>query len=175
MIPGWIAALATFPGIIFHEIAHVLFCRLLGVRVRKACYFRLGDPAGYVLHDTPETAYQSIIISAGPFFFNSAAGALAASTVAIPAIRPHTGGPLHYVLIWLGVSIAMHAFPSTGDARAMWRAVWSRRSPLPAKLIGTPLVLLIYGGALGSVIWLDLAYGIAVVILLPRVAAGLFA
>lgn len=174
MIPGWLLGAATFPGVIVHEIAHLFFCRMFGVEVRKLCCFRFGSPAGYVLHDRPRSVYQSIAISAGPFVFNSAVGALTAAPAVLPVIRPEAGVWLDCVLIWLGVSIAMHAFPSTGDAKAMWRAVWSKGSPLPARLIGTPLVMLIYAGALGSVMWLDLAYGVAVAMLVPKLVMSLF-
>jgi len=44
----WLIALVTFPGIILHEWAHKFFCDRTGVPVYKTCYFRLGNPAGYV-------------------------------------------------------------------------------------------------------------------------------
>ena len=71
--------------------------------------------------------------------------------------------------MWLAVSIAMHSFPSTGDAQGIWRAVWEKGVPITARLVGTPLVALILAGAVGSVFWLDLLYGIGVVIGLPKV------
>lgn len=33
LIPGFIVAMLTFPGIIVHEFAHKLFCSLTGTRV----------------------------------------------------------------------------------------------------------------------------------------------
>jgi hypothetical protein len=71
------------------------------------------------------------------------------------------------VLVWLGFSIAMHAFPSTGDARSIWCSVWSPETPVLARTITLPLVMLIYLGALGSFFWLDALYGFAIVALLP--------
>ena len=58
----------------------------------------------------------------------------------------------------------MHSFPSTGDAQSIWAALWTPGTPIMARLIGTPVVGLIYLGALGSMLWLDACYGLAVVI-----------
>jgi hypothetical protein len=122
-IPGPLIALATFPGVIVHEIAHQLFCRIFRVAVFDVCYFRLGNPAGYVIHEPPSNASQQIWIGIGPFFVNSILGALIALPAVIPVMRFEAGAPLDYLLMWLGVSIAMHAFPSTGDAKSIWSAV----------------------------------------------------
>jgi hypothetical protein len=48
------------------------------------------------------------------------------------------------VLIWVGFSIAMNAFPSTADARCIWASVWSPETPALARLIALPIVILIY-------------------------------
>jgi hypothetical protein len=174
-VPGWLVAVATFPGIIVHEIAHLFFCRLFRVPVLKVCYFRFGNPAGYVIHETPHSVYQSLMISIGPFVFNSVVGAVIAAPGAVPVLQFKARSPIDCVLIWLGFSIAMHAFPSTGDAHAMWHAMWSEGSPALAKMLGTPLVVLIYVGAIGSVVWLDAIYGIAVAMLLPKLLIAVFA
>jgi hypothetical protein len=75
--------------------------------------------------------------------------------------------PLMGVLWWLSVSIAMHSFPSVGDAKSIWQAVWSDDAPFLATLIGTPLAGLIVLGAVGSIAWLDLLYGLCVAVGLP--------
>jgi hypothetical protein len=38
-IPGPLIALATFPGVIVHELAHQLFCRWFRIPVLNVCYF----------------------------------------------------------------------------------------------------------------------------------------
>lgn len=48
-IPGELISILTFPGIIVHEFAHMLFCRIRKVAVFDACYFRVGNPAGFVI------------------------------------------------------------------------------------------------------------------------------
>lgn len=70
-------------------------------------------------------------------------------------------------LMWLAVSIAMHSFPSVGDAKSIWTAIWEKEAPLLTKIIGTPVVAMIMIGAIGSVLWLDLIYGVGVVVGIP--------
>src|SRR5437867_699771 len=162
-IPGFLISIATFPGVIVHELAHVAFCKFTDTRVLKVCYFRFGNPAGYVIHEQPSTVWRHILIGIGPFFLNTAFGFM----LGIVAIPMHMSlnrltAP-QFLLLWLGVSIAMHSFPSTGDARSIWHAVWSKGSPISARLIGSPLVFVIFAGAIGSMFWLDALYGIGVV------------
>jgi hypothetical protein len=167
MIPGFLIALVTFPGVMVHEMAHQLFCRLARVAVFDVCYFRLGNPAGYVAHEHPRTTAQQVLIATGPFLVNSIVGPLIAFPGVIPVMRFGGGSIIDYALVWLGVSIAMHAFPSTGDAKTMWHAVTARETSLLAKLFVIPLVALIYVGALGSFFWLDAIYGVALSMALP--------
>jgi hypothetical protein len=174
--PGQLVAVATFPGVIVHEMAHQLFCRILRLSVLDVCYFRVGNPAGYVLHEPARSPVGQIMISVGPFLVNTALGAVLSLPAAIQVLQFHAGGSLlDYFLLWLGVSIAMHAFPSTGDAAVMRCAVSSPYAPWWAKVVGYPLVGLIYLGAVGSMFWLDLAYGIAIALLLPRILVALIA
>lgn len=172
-IPGFVISLVTFPGVIVHEFAHQVFCRLYKVPVFKVVYFQLGNPAGYVLHEAPKNKLQSIMISMGPFFVNTIIGALIALPASLQVFTFENAGPLDYILIYLGVSIAMHAFPSTGDANAIWHAMKDKDTRPWIKLIGYPIVGLIYLGSIGSFFWLDLLYGIAVAVGLPRLIISL--
>jgi len=175
LIPGWFISIITFPGVIVHEIAHQFFCKVFRIAVLDVCYFRFGNPAGYVIHEAPRIVYQHLLIGIGPFIINSLLGALIAAPSAIPVLRFEVGTPLDYLLIWLGVSIAMHSFPSAGDAKGMWEALWAKGTPALARLAGTPLVLLIYIGALGSMFWLDLVYGMVVAMFVPNVLVAMLA
>ncbi len=175
IIPGFLISLLTFPGVIVHELAHQLFCRWARVAVFKVCYFRLGNPAGYVIHEIPRTSLQHVLVGVGPFFVNTILGALIAFPAAIPLMRFNSPQPVDYFLAWLGVSVAMHAFPSTGDAKGIWSALFKRTSPWWLKVIGLPLVLLIYAGAIGSFFWLDALYGAAVAFGLPNLLVDLAA
>ena len=171
-IPGFLIAIITFPGVIVHEMAHQFFCRLTGTPVLNVCYFRVGNPAGFVVHEAASSPGKSLLISIAPFFVNTIVGAL----IAAPAARTQEFGepnPLTLLLIWLGVSIAMHSFPSTGDARSLWRSL--ARESWWLRVLIAPIVLVIFLGALGSIVWLDLIYGIAVAFALPKILIGLLA
>ncbi len=174
-IPGIVITFVTFPGVIVHELAHQLFCRLFKVPVFEVVYFQFKNPAGYVLHEPATKAYQTVFISIGPFFLNTLLGFL----IAFPAVFQFafdSANPLDYLLLYLGVSIAMHAFPSTGDASTLWNAVMSdENSNLLTKIIVTPIVGFIYLGAFGSLFWLDAIYGVAVAYGLPKLLVHWFA
>ena len=175
IIPGQLISLATFPGVIVHEIAHQFFCRVMRVAVLDVCYFRFGNTAGYVLHELPRTAPQHLLIGVGPFIINSLLGAAIALPAALPVLQFQAASPQDYFLIWLGASIAMHSFPSTGDAKSIWHAVWKRDASPLTRLVATPIVGIIYLGAIGSFFWLDLMYGLALAMFFPRLLVWVLA
>lgn len=178
MIPGFIISWVTFPGVIVHELAHAIFCRLFGIKIYKICYFKFsvgfGQPAGYVLHEPSVRSWQQIFVGIGPFIVNTLVGAVIAAPA---ALRYQLGGLdlLDIVLLWLGISISMHAFPSTGDAKVIWRSVTASDTPMLTKVLGVPIVGLIYAGALGSIFWLDALYGVAVAGFFPWLLVKLLA
>ena len=167
-IPGWLIALVTFPGVIVHEAAHLLFCRLRGLAVFEVCFFRVGNPAGYVIHERTENFTSLFLVSTGPLIINS----LLCFLVCFPAFVPmkifDQSSLLSYFLIWVGISIGMHAFPSTQDATSLWSAAKdSIRSGNLLALAGFPLVVLIYIANILSIFWFDYLYGIALGFGLP--------
>lgn len=174
-VPGILITLLTFPGVIVHELAHQLFCRLFKVPVFKVVYFQVSNPAGYVIHEKTNNAMQSVFISTGPFILNTLIGFL----IALPAALEYkldVANPLDYILLYFGISIAMHAFPSTGDAKTLWNAVVKNKdASLFSKIIVTPIVGFIYLGALGSMVWVDVLYGIGVAVGLPWLLVSLLA
>jgi hypothetical protein len=166
-IPGFIITWLTFPGVMVHEFAHQLFCHWTGTKVLKVCYFRFGNPAGYVVHERPTSTWRHILIGIGPLFVNSVSG----FALGVIAERSKIADPreaVNMVLTWLSVSIAMHSFPSTGDAKSIWSALWRKEASFLAKIVGAPLVAIIYAGAIGSFFWADLLYGVGVAVELPK-------
>lgn len=168
LIPGQLVSLATFPGVIVHEVAHMWFCKLRGVAVFDVCFFRFGNPAGYVAHEDIQDFKTAFLVSVGPFIVNS----LLCIFICLPAFLPVRvfGVPslLSYFLMWLGISIGMHAFPSTGDAYALYQhARRASASGNTLAILSFPVVALIYVANLGSVFWLDYIYGAAIGLGLP--------
>lgn len=167
-IPGQLIAWATFPGVIVHEFAHMLFCKIRGVAVLEVCYFRFDDPAGYVIHEQTTNFYSSFLIATGPFLVNSLLCFLICFPAYIPVSYFDIEHPLSYFLMWLGVSIGMHAIPSTQDASNMWEDAKAHVKSLNLLAILTfPLVVVIYIFNVLRVIWADLAYGIMIGVGLP--------
>ena len=169
-IPGVLISIITFPGVIVHEFAHQLFCRLSRVPVFKVCYFRFANPCGYVIHESVESPWKNLIISIGPFIVNSILGAIIIFPAAIDVMefKDYTN-PLSLLLAWLGVSILMHSFPSSGDASSLYESVIKNRSVnILIKIVMLPVVGLIYLGAFGSVVWLDLIYAIGIGMFIPN-------
>lgn len=177
IIPGILISIVTFPGVAVHELAHQICCRICRIPVYEVKYFQIKNPCGYVLHEAASNPWKNLITSLGPFFVNTILGML----ITLPAYANvfdynYVGGPLgiyvnlaSYLLYWLGVSILMHAFPSTGDARALVESVLKNKEVgLLAKIVTAPFIGLIYLGAFGSMIWLDLVYGICMSMVLPK-------
>ena len=177
IIPGILISIVTFPGVAVHELAHQIFCRASRIPVYEVKYFQVQNPCGYVLHEPTSNPWKNLITGLGPFFVNTVLGML----VTLPAYAnvfgySSAGGTLgmlvklsSYILYWLGVSILMHAFPSTGDAKALVGSVLKNKEVnILAKMITAPFIGLIYLGALGSMFWLDLAYGVGMSMLLPK-------
>lgn len=169
IIPGELIALLTFPGVIIHEAAHMLFCKWSRVAVLDVCFFRFGNPAGYVIHEPPRNFRSAFLISVGPFIVNS----LLCIVFCFPAFVPvrifDRHDPISYFLLWLGLSIGMHAIPSTQDARSLWyNAKQAAAKFNPLAIISFPVVALIYVANIGSFFWLDLFYGFAIGLGLPE-------
>ena len=166
-IPGFLIALVTFPGVIVHEAAHQLMCRFTGTPVLKVCYFRLGTPSGYVVHDEASSGWKHFLISVAPFLINSIVGMLICLPVALARAEHTPMEPLDVLLGWLGLSVAMHSFPSTGDASSLWHSLKGPKSSWLLRLIGYPAVGVIYLGAALSVVWFDAIYAFTICFAAP--------
>jgi len=171
-----IISLLTFPGVVLHEYAHAWACRRLGIRVLKICYLRLGSPMGYVLHEQPEYAVQHIMVAVAPFFVSTAAALALSLVVSLFATSP---GAVEYkdlaVLVgaWLSFSVALHAFPSSGDGDALWKDVTSPEVSFLAKLLLAPVVGMIRLCQAGASVWLHALFAVALVALPPVVLVAI--
>ncbi|NLL73671.1 MAG: DUF3267 domain-containing protein [Clostridiales bacterium] len=175
VIPGIVIAIVTFPGVIVHELAHQIFCYLCGVRVIEVKYFQIDDPCGYVIHEQTEDPGKVFMIAMGPFVINTLLGILVILPASIGFFA--FGGIaniLDWVTLWAGFSILMHAFPSTGDAKNMVEHILKNTNVgIITKVLVAPFIILVYIGALGSVVWLDALYAAAVAMMLPNLLVGM--
>lgn len=167
-IPGFVISLLTFPGVIVHEFAHKKLCDYYSIPVLETVYFRLGNPAGYVRHAKPKRYRQAFAISVAPFLINTLV-ALALFTVAAAlwgrpetlGLRTDDLGIAGGLVVWLGFSVGMHAFPSTGDAQSIWNRSQVEWRAAPMTLLGLPFVVIIYVANLLSILWFDAIYAFA--------------
>lgn len=170
-IPGWLFTALTFPGVIVHEAAHRFFCDLTGVPVYAACYFRFGNPAGYVVHGPVDSLGKSLLIAVGPLLLNS----LLCIAITFPAVFPlhvldvENADPVFFVLQWVGISIGAHAFPSNVDINNFIQQL--------EKACGDKVLLSLSKGVAAvfklanalRVFWFDLIYALMISKVLPVV------
>jgi hypothetical protein len=167
-VPGIYIMLITFPGVVVHEFAHQLFCRIFGVAIFEVKYFQMANPAGYVKHEPVRNPIHQLFICIGPFIINTLIGLAIAFPAAVPVFILGEGNFLDFVMLYFGFSIAMHAFPSTTDAKVLWDTIWHGDNiPLWLKILTVPIVALIYLGAAGSMFMLNLLYGMGIAFGLP--------
>lgn len=169
LIPGFIISLLTFPGVIIHEAAHHLFCRIRKVPMFDVCYFSIkGSASGYVQHAKIDSFSTTFLVSIGPFIVNT----LLCMAICFPASLPyHYFGDrsiVTYFLLWLGVSIGMHAFPSNVDAsHILNKAKEEAKKKNIFAILSFPLVIIIYIANILSFFWFDVLYGFFIGIILP--------
>jgi hypothetical protein len=172
LIPGFLIAILTFPGVIVHEAAHRFFCDVSGVAVYKVCYFRVGNPSGYVIHGPADRLRAHFLITIGPLIINTILCAVISFTAIIALKLDTADQPIVFVvLLWLGISIGMHAIPSAADVQSFSQAVRAfGRGGLQ------------YGGAkafeyfirfanLLRVVWFDLFYAVGTAMALPLIVS----
>jgi hypothetical protein len=176
IIPGFLISILTFPGVIVHETAHLLFCRYFKVSIFEVCYFRLGNPCGYVVHAAPRDFKRTFFISMGPFFLNSILCVLFCSAAFAPIWVLKVEDPLAYFFAWIGLSMGMNAFPSTTDLKHIWDLAPQEAKRLnPLAIVSLPVIAILFVLNMGRIIWADLGYGIAIGFLGPLALMKLMA
>ncbi len=167
-IPGQVISAVTFPGVIVHEAAHLFFCRMRRVAVFDACFFRFGNPAGYVIHEETDSFLTTLLICLGPLLINSLLCILICASAFFPHQVFQRSDIFTYLLLWLGISIGMHSFPSTGDANTLWHnGVQALKRFNLLALVAFPLVVLIYLANVLRILWFDAIYAFAIGLGLP--------
>ncbi len=176
LIPGIVISVLTFPGVIVHELGHLVFCMLRKVPVFEVKFFQFDMKAqGYVLHAPTESYATTFLVAVGPLVLNTLLCLLICFPASLPFWVFEDRGPVTIVLLWLGVSIGMHAFPSTGDAQGLWKATKEAMAlKNPLAIAGVPVVGLIYLANILSVVWFDAIFGAAVGLGIPMLVFRAF-
>jgi len=167
-IPGFLIAVVTFPGVIVHEAGHLFFCKFFKLQVYDVCFFRFGNPAGYVVHERTDNFTALFFVSMGPFFANTLLCVIFCTAAFLPVWELKVDDPLAYFFYWLGLSIGMHAFPSKEDLSNIWELAPERaKHGNILAIISYPLAAVLIVLNYARIVWADLGYGIAVGILGP--------
>ncbi|MFH0954980.1 MAG: hypothetical protein V1777_02665 [Candidatus Micrarchaeota archaeon] len=105
-----------FPGVVLHELSHVLACAVTGVKVHQVRWFDTTE--AFVQHDKPH-AISGLVISLAPLLINNFLGyfLLKAASQALPR-EP----ALAVLAAWAGVSLVIFSFPSKPDAENTFNA-----------------------------------------------------
>lgn len=132
--------LATAPGIVLHEVAHSLACRLLGVAVLDVAYFRLTGRPGYVEHETPPTWARTVGVALAPLLVNVLVAAVALQyAVSVHAGEGATAVAVGVGLVWASLAALVHAIPSLQDVRLVWAATLDHWSRYPLVVVVAPV------------------------------------
>lgn len=163
------------PGVVLHEFSHHILCLLSGVKVHKVVYFRMGNPAGYVVHEEPSLYRQIFAIVAGPFFLNSAASVVLLNLALRQWSRAEDllGFGLAVLMTWLGVSVGLQAIPSRTDATNLFRSsTWHLIHGNPFAIVGYPVALAVYATQLAKPLGSEWYYAVLMMYLAERGFAG---
>lgn len=171
IISGQIISLVTFPGVIVHEISHKFFCDILGIPVYKVCYFQYGNPAGYVVHEPTTKLREALLIGVGPLIINT----ILCMLFTFPSVFPITilsvdeYDSSFLFLMWLGISIGTHAFPSNQDINEFLEIIKKSNQRdftyVFAKIFSNLLRLVNFL----RFIWIDVIYAVSISIILPKI------
>jgi hypothetical protein len=175
IIRGALVSVLTFPGVIVHEAAHRFFCDIAKVPVYDVCYFRLGNPAGYVIHGETKDLKSSFLISIGPLLVNTLLCSILGFTAAFPLLilQDETHHWIFSVLFWIAISIGMHAFPSNQDMSNFINLVRETKKGGPLLIASWFLFGLFKCASMLRFFWFDAFYAVGVILFLPMIL-GLF-
>lgn len=135
----YLISLILAPGVIVHELGHVFFCVLSGIKIHRITLFRFKRTAGYVVHDEPRSSFQALFIALGPLLINSSVTLLLFSLVKEP--YPTLANGLY---LWLGITIGLQAIPSNGDAKALLTTTNHAIRRNPFAILIYPFTLVIF-------------------------------
>jgi len=94
-----------FPGVVFHELAHYVMCKILGVEVKKVS---ISLDSGFVRHVVPRSIIVSLLIAVAPGVL-AAAFSLFALSFSLSNI--------YYEIVkhYLVFAVLYESFPSKAD------------------------------------------------------------
>jgi hypothetical protein len=113
------------PGIVSHEAAHMLACRVTGVGVVESSVLNPFGADAYLDHQPVRSFPADLLIAVAPVLLNTTL-AFAAFVLAPAAGTPLLSAPCY----WLGVCFGLTAFPSVGDTETLFETAGTLPRPL---------------------------------------------
>jgi hypothetical protein len=170
LITGLITLLATFPGVVVRQAIVQLLCFYYQIPVFQVAYFRLWPPGGAVVYEPPASVVTAMALMVGPFVVNSLLGTIMgfSAVFGLLEIDGEWTAPLDLFLIWLGVSIAVHAFPTLQEAQYFEKSRTNKSASVQAA--GGLVVAAAHMAALSRIVWVDVIYAVGMVVGLPVLA-----
>lgn len=115
------------PGIIAHEVMHVLACRLADVEIKSVVLFQLSGQPGYVTHSRPESFLGAVFIAFAPVIGLVTAVPLALALASTRLLAsPVADGILRASLVWVAWTATVFTLPSEPDIEVIISVIWSR-------------------------------------------------
>ena len=154
IIIGYLVRIVTFPGLILDALINKATCSFLHVKVLKVDYFSVGTSEA-VMHEKPEKYSTVFSIAIIPFVVMSLIAMF------IFYIGKNLSPTVELLCIWLGISVAAHAFPNTKTGGLLWSNSFKEiKEGNYFAIIGLPLVIIIFVARILHVLWLDIIYGV---------------
>lgn len=154
---SWILGYLTVPGAVFRAFCDHLFCRLLRVPVEDTAYLHRSEMFGHVEHKPVRTFGKGFALCFLPGFFLFLFGALTAAVAAvhlfvfdiqpISLVTREVSVPfiICCVLLYAGICLLCHVFPSYEDALYLWES--RDTAKLPARVLLFPCAACMRAGA----------------------------
>lgn len=161
-------ALLTFPGSIIHEVCHKFFCDLLRIRVYKVCYFRYDDTYSYLIHEPATNLRDALLILICPFLLCTLLCMILtfpAELISVKLSAPFTLNT--FLLLWVGISIGMNAFPTNHAITEFQKTIQSHPAKPYIYLIANGFAILLQFIQFLRKLWIDLLYAILIMNVLP--------
>lgn len=123
MVPGIVIAFITFPGVIIYQILRRFCLDLMHVPVYEASYFDFAHPTANIAHEKVNNLFKAYVIAVGPFIGCSALSFLLGLPIALLMSLSAPIGVEHWIIMWIAISIGMHAFPVPDDMDTLHECV----------------------------------------------------
>lgn len=160
MIPGRFISYLSFLGVIVHEWAHKIMCQIFGIPVQQIKYFQ-SDGGGFVLHDKTNKLLATTFIALAPIIINTAVAFTTGCIYAATHYLNINFTWLNVILIYVGITIGMHAFPSQQDTNTISLLCMELKKK-KSYFMARALDLLFSGMRVLSIVWMDVFFAILV-------------